>query len=387
MKSTVKTYAVLFLSVLIAGCALLPLGGPRGELTVVQVTDAGDLAITGDRNDRIILWGLEAQTSERLSSNGEWYSAAISANGRYIFWQERDRVTHLLDRDSGETTSKEIEHLVFGAAVSNDGRVVLADPEWSTWFLEDGELTHIRTSTYNGYRVGGQILTIEWARDGEYFLTSAIGSVGGLEKIPPFDEDPSDIGYANTTLWSATNLEPVYVWPRNVAKMHATISMDGSYLLSGCENAHGFVLDGPTGEKKHRLASLRFGVQTNPGADIGEGEWDDSDLIDAPEGFHEERSRDDILAMRFITNEHFLRINTYKPWAILYHVDDPLPKKYFHLGESPFPAVSEYRRHEASAAAPEGNVFVIGRHRGRGILVYEFDEEAMTFEQVWTPRR
>ena len=382
-----KAYLVLFVAFFLSGCALLPLGGPRGEVTVVQITDAGDFAITSDRNDRVILWDLENQTSERLTSNGDWYSAAISANGRYIFWQERDRVTHLVDRETGETTSKEVENLVFGAAVSNDGRVLVSDPYWSIWLIEDGAVTQIRGSEYRGYQAGQQILTMEWARDGERFLTSARGGIQDADELPPYQEDQGNVGFNNTTVWSAKTLEPEYVWTGNAAKAHASISLDGAYILSGCENAHGFVLDGPTGEKIQRLGSLRFGIRTNPDGGVGEGEWDDSGLIDPPEGFHEERSRDDILAMRFITEEHFLRINTHKPWVILYHVDDPLPKKYFPLGESPFPAVSEYRRHEASAAAPEGNVFVIGRHRGRGILVYEFDEEAMSFEQVWTPRR
>ncbi len=370
----------------LSGCTVLP-GGGGGEVSVVQITDAGDVAISGGRYDRVILWDLEEKTSERLTRNAEPYSAAISPNGRFVFWQERDGTTHLKDLETQEVAEQLIDYRVFGAAISNEGRVLVSDPHWSIRLIEEGQIETIRKSERPTYVVYGQILSLEWSRSGNYFLSAAFGEMVESKESPPFQERPDDHRFDNPVLWSAKTLEPEYVWAENSAKLHATLNLDGEYLLSGAENMPGYVIDGPTGEKKHRLASLRFGVQTNPGADIGEGEWDDSGLIDPPEGFLEERTSSPILAMRFITDEHFLRISTHKPWVILYHVDDPLPKKYFPLGESPFPAVSEYRRHEASAAAPEGNVFVIGRQRGRGILVYEFDEEAMTFEQVWTPRR
>lgn len=94
-------------------------------------------------------------------------------------------------------------------------------------------------------------------------------------------------------------------------------------------------------------------------------------------------SNEATIALKFIDAEHYLRLLTDSPYAVLFHIDNPLPLKYLFLGRNPFPAVSDYSRNAAIDSAPDAGVLVMGQREGSGIIVYKYHAEKKELEKVW----
>ena len=67
----------------------------------------------------------------------------------------------------------------------------------------------------------------------------------------------------------------------------------------------------------------------------------------------------------------------------MYNVNDPKPIKYLYLGNSPFPAVTDYSRDQSIDTSPKANILVMGKAYGNGILVYKFDPDKKTLRKIW----
>jgi len=93
------------------------------------------------------------------------------------------------------------------------------------------------------------------------------------------------------------------------------------------------------------------------------------------------------LAIKFIDPQHYLRFLTYSPYAVLFHIDNPLPLKYLYLGRDPLPAVRDYHRNAAMDTAPDAGILVMGQQYGGGIIVYRYDSETQELNKVWEEDR
>ena len=89
------------------------------------------------------------------------------------------------------------------------------------------------------------------------------------------------------------------------------------------------------------------------------------------------------VAIKFIDQQHYLRLLTDSPYAVLFHIDNPLPLKYLPLGRDPFPAVSDYSRNAAIDTAPDAGVLVMGQRDGSGIIVYQYHPDKQELEKIW----
>jgi hypothetical protein len=131
------------------------------------------------------------------------------------------------------------------------------------------------------------------------------------------------------------------------------------------------------------VASLYHGILKKNGSDDYE-KWtfDNTGLIPPPEDLNASVGGA-TLAIKFIDQHHYLRFLTYSPYAVLFHIDNPLPLKYLYLGRNPLPAVRDYVRNAAMDTAPEAGILVMGQQYGEGILVYRYDSERQELERVW----
>ncbi|WP_305046177.1 WD40 repeat domain-containing protein [Geoalkalibacter sp.] len=201
-----------------------------------------------------------------------------------------------------------------------------------------------------------------------------------IQETSPVNPEQIFSNYAGVVLWELPSGRPLFKLPGNSVKTNATLSPDGKYVVGGSENGIGFVWRTDTGEEVHRLASLFHGVWTKDTSDDPDKWYDKTGLIPTPSDLN---SREAILALRFIDAEHYLCFLTYSAYAVLYHIDSPLPLKYLFLGRDPLPAVRDYHRNAAMDTAPEAGILVMGQQYEDGIIVYRYDAETQELEKVW----
>ena len=387
----VQRRVVLFLSCLaflVSGCALLGPSPVKSGAYVVQISEDGRYVVSTHGGNRAIAWDITERRVLRLSGNANIYSATSAADGGY--WQDLDGGIRKLPH--GEWSHDAVELVVsaappvYGMRILDDRRILFATADWGLYLLDtSGAIEEIRPGTFSerGPQLG-KLFNLTLHPDGERFLTAGDG--GRFE--PGLDEyasEPRHPGFSQVTLWSLLDKKPERIFVGNSAKTHATLSPDGQYVVSGCENSQGLVWPLGEGDSSYRLSSLRYGVlrksedapESDPWKD---SEWDAEYLIDIPDSM--ERTGP-ILAMKFISDRYFLRFMTREPWVALHEVGNPWPVKYFHLGENPRPSLYHYSRNEAIATAPDTGLLVIAENRGPRLIGYQFDEDELTLTRKW----
>lgn len=379
------------LAFLVNGCALTGSVSVDSGGYVVHISDGGRYVVSTDGRNRATAWDIAESRALRLSRDANIYSASAGPDG--LYWQNLDDEIYKLpygewDHDAVEKVVNEAPP-VYGMRVLDDGRILFATADWGLYLIGvSGEIAEIRPGTF-GERFPrlGKLLNLNLHPDGEQFLTAGNGN----QFEPDLDEyalEPRHPGFSQVTLWSLSDKKPERIFVGNSAKTHATLSLDGQYVLSGCENQQAFVWDAATGEELSKLGSLRFGMPTGLSVDDVldspdlemDDLFDDSDLIPIPEAID---TRTDILAMKFISDRYFLQFIIYQPWAVLHEVGNPLPIRYFYLGEDPMPSVHHYGRNEAIATAPETGLLVVAENRGPRLIGYQFDEDELTLTRKW----
>ncbi len=354
---------------------------------VVSISPDSHHVVSSHGDKTTVVWDVSERRSNVVSRNANIYSGNAGRDG--LYWQDLDGVIYKLpyEKWGRESVESVIEDAppVYGMRVLDSGQVLFSTSDWGLYLLDlDGEAKEIRPGTFGeGYPQLGKLFNISVHPDGERFLTG-----GYSTRLDPdleeFDENPRHPGFTEVTLWSLSDKKPERIFVGNSAKTHATLSPDGQYVVSGCENSQGLVWATKFGEIDYRLGSPFHGVRKKYGYTDDDkgwvpGVWDDEGLIHPPEGF----DRDAILAVKFISEHHFLRFSTYSPWVMLYELGDPLPMKYFYLGDNPMPAVHHYGRNEAIATAPETGLLVIAENRGPRLIGYQFDEDELTLTRKW----
>jgi hypothetical protein len=233
----------------------------------------------------------------------------------------------------------------------------------------------------------GKLLNLTLADEGNLLLSAGRG-FDIPDNLPITDEGavrPEQMysDYAGVVLWELSSERPLFKLSGNSAKTNATLSPDGQYVVSGCENSRVYVWNAKTGKRVLEVASLHFGIlNKNNSDDYEKWTFDDAGLISPPEDLNASVGGA-TLAIKFIDQHHYLRFLTNSPYAVLFHVDNPLPLKYLYLGRDPLPAVRDYHRNAAMDTAPAAGIVVMGQQYGSGIIVYRYDAETQALDKVW----
>ena len=353
---------------------------------VVSVSAGGRYAVSSHQDSRLILWDIENRSSQMLADNANIYSAYFVKGREIIVWQDLDNFVYIQNLDAEIIES--FKHFpTYGHVLSTDlGRYVASDATWNIFFGHGDHAQPIKQDGNSPSFLGtGKLMSLSLSPDAQILLSSGSGldtrDKKPIQETLPVKPEQIFSNYAGVVVWELPSGRPLFKLPGNSAKTTATLSPDGKYVVGGSENGIGFVWRTDTGEEVHRLASLFHGIWTKDTSDDPDKWYDNTGLIPAPSDLNSKQTA--ILALRFIDKQHYLRFLTYSPYAVLYHIDNPLPLKYLYLGRDPLPAVRDYHRNAAMDTAPDAGILVMGQQYGGGIIVYKYDSEYQELEKVW----
>ena len=380
--------AVIVLILLISGCE-----SGNSSVMVASVSSDGQYAVSAHRDNQIILWDIEGQTSKSVSDNANIYSAYFVHGSSVFIWQDLSGLVSI-EKITENGATKALRQFEakdsYGQVMSSDLEThVYSDKQWR---LMKGQEKLKWDGDSPGFLGIGKILNLSISPDGSRLVSFGDGSPPEqeIEASPgdAVDHERRMSRYAGTVIWDLNSVEPVAKLPGNSAKTNGTISPDGNYVVSVDENAKGFVWDARTGEEEYRLANLRFGKYIG-GHDAGSAEnWDDSgNHLEWPGDFPGEFRGGSKLAVKFVSDSEFVVFHTYSHYVTFYQLGDPHARKVLDLGSRPHPSTGAYLRNASIASAPEAGILVTGQQNGNGINVYQFDEETKELEKIWTPRR
>jgi len=347
-----------------------------GVVMAIGVSPDGHYAVTSHLDNQLRLWDLRIKEQSTLSRNANIYSASFVSDSGVFIWQDTDDLVHV-QRVDGEVL-KQFKHApTYGHVMSPDLKwYASADIDWAIHVRNGSDVALLKAGDDRDFIGAGKVLNLSLTDT--YLVSSGFSS---YTSNPPSLEDDAKNHYQltrDTVLWSLVNLEPIAKLPGNSAKTHATLSPDGQWVVSGDEG--GRVLVWSTSDATEPFltaASLFHGLPVDRTAEVWE--WDRSQLIEAPD-----EARAGTVALKFIHHSrYYLRFGYNSHYAALFEVDNPWPLKYFDLGQRPFPATDQFSRNLAIDTAPEAGILVMGQRDGAGILVYQFDPEALTLERVW----
>jgi len=355
---------------------------------VVSVSADGRYAVSSHQDNRLILWDIENRTKEVIAENANIYSAYF-VKGRELFvWQDLDDVVYFQNFNR-EIINYFKNFSTYGHVLSADlKRYIASDANWNI-FSGYGENLHPikQDGTSPSFYGTGKLLNLTLSADAEFLLSSGSGldtrDNKSIQKASPIDPEQIFSNYAGVVVWDLPSGRPLFKLAGNSVKTNATFSPDGQYVVSGCENSRVYVWNAKTGDLNCEVASLYHGILKKNGSDDYE-KWtfDNTGLIPPPEDLNASVGGA-TLAIKFIDQHHYLRFLTYSPYAVLFHIDNPLPLKYLYLGRNPLPAVRDYVRNAAIDTAPDAGILVMGQQYGDGILVYRYDSERQELERVW----
>ena len=364
-------------------------GGPA---VVVSVSSDGRFALSSHLDNRIVLWNLERKEKFLVSEDANIYSAYFVRGAELFLWQGLDDVVHVQGVNKEEFDS--FPHFpTYGHVLSADLKhYVSCDADWNLFYDSGDAMKHVKQDGGSPSFLGqGKLLNLTLADEGNLLLSAGRGfdipdnlPITAEGAVRP-EQTYSD--YAGVVLWDLSSGRPLFKFPGNSAKTNATLSPNGQYVVSGCEGGSSFVWEASSGKLLHEDASLYHGIlNKNDSDDYENWTFDDTGLIPPPNDLNASVGGA-TLAIKFIDPQHYLRFLTYSPYAVLFHIDNPLPLKYLYLGRDPLPAVRDYHRNAAMDTAPDAGILVMGQQYGGGIIVYRYDSETQELNKVWEEDR
>lgn len=359
---------------------------PDKGAMVVSLSSDGRYAVSSHLDKRLVLWDLQRREKVVVFENVNVYSAFFVPTKDVFIWQDLSGYVHFYGIDGKEI--KSFHHFsTYGHLVTPDlENYISCDLNWNIYLGYGDSLIPMKKDGNSPNFFTGKLLNMSLTRDGRYLLTAGDSGLGYSDDLPIQNissVNPQQISsnYGGVFLWNLSARKPQMQFPGHVVKTTAILSPDAEYVVSGDENGRGFVRTAYTGKTHVRLASLHHGVLNKNGSnDYEKWTYDKTGLIPTPSDLE---SNEAILAFRFIGPQHYLRFLTYSPYAVLYHIDNPLPLKYLPLGREPFPATSDYSRNAAMDTAPEAGILVMGQRDGGGIIMYKYDSVKMKLEKIW----
>jgi len=349
----------------------------------VSVSSDGRYVVSSHQDGRLYVWDLDQRDRTLITEQANIYSAYFVPNRHAFMWQELDRTVRVQDPSGEVLTSFSVAHDTYGHLISRDLETyVSTDDGWGIHIGHGAGMQTLKAHNPGNFRGFGKPFNLSVSESRLLLLSAGDGAPSyGASEYFSFERQ-REIGFKQfdgVTLWSLETLEPIAKLPGNTAKTHATLSPDGQWVVSGDENGIGLYWNTNKPDMRYRMASYFHGLFLGTHEAGDPRNRDRSGLIPVPDGVTETT-----VAVKFIhESRYYLRFGYNSHYAALFEVDNPWPLKYLDLGTRPFPATDQFSRNLAIDTAPEAGVLVMGQRDGPGILVYQFDPEALTLERVW----
>ncbi len=370
-----------------------------GLVMVTSVSSDGNYAITTDLSRKAILWNLKGHTKKILDHKANIYSAYFIKNSNNFMWQHDSNNEVMVENTSGKVIKKFNPGFpTYGQVMSTDLRnYVAGDEDWQLYLMNNNQIQKIKLDK-GGFLGGQKLQNIALTSDGQYFITSGLGSDKEYEKRHPLAKGPNSLTgnydptqkvsfHEEPILWDIATGHPIRNYLGNDGKTFATISPDGKYIVAGDEDTWGYVWQANSAEKLFQLWPIWSGKPLGKNLKTGLYEYDASQLkIMPPKDFRQSDGMklSDIFSLKFIDQTHYLRFTTYVPnYAILYSITNPKPLKYLPLGNYPKISVDDYTRDQSIDTSPQAHVLVTGKINQGGILVYKYDPTTQVLTKVW----
>ncbi|WP_253483234.1 hypothetical protein [Natronocella acetinitrilica] len=358
---------------------------PGSPVVTVGVTSSGDYAVSTHRDGTLTIWDLQTGDSKTQADNANIYSAFVSDDDAFFMWQDFHGEVFIQNFD-GELLEQFKGFHAYGHVITKGRDIYLAvDENWNVFRREHDKVEAVkRDGNSPGFRGIGKLLNLAIHEETCLLLTAGDGTDREEMSTPVKNPPPVFSNYAGVVLWNFCENEPKYKLPGNAAKTYATLSPDGTHVVSVDENGLSFVWRTDSGELAYRVSRIGTGVFVG-GHEMGSPKNRDTSGMrlhypdDFPEGFYGHS----MVAVQFISETEYLVFHTRQPFAVLYELGDPFAHAILPLGDDPFPSVSSYARNASIATAPEANLLVTGQRDGGGINVYRYDPDTRTLELDW----
>ena len=384
----------------------------RSRATNVSISSDGSYVVSSHEGHYLVLWDLKNKTKKILNQNTRYYTAHFIKHSHTYVWQTKDNVLHFHDMDNKVEQTIPLDFPVFGMVDTKNGLVV-SDELWRLYLVKNNEVIMFKNGS-SGVESNGKLLTMSTDDKGRYLLTSGIASYDGefdlsdkksmMKTIKLVDKNwRKKYYFSKVILWDMKTLKPIRKLRGHASHTVGVIQPSGQYLVSGDSNIRGYLWNLKLKKLVFRLDSLWYGKRVAINKEGSGYTWDDTGLIKPPKDFrrcYAPKScvkKSSINALKFIAKDQYLRFTTGVPYAILYDLLEPKPKKYFSLRTKPKVFVYGYGTEQSIDTAPEAGILVMtqtgnpapNEQKGVnyfGINVFKYDRAKQTLKLIWSPK-
>jgi len=370
------------------------------KIMLLSVSRDGKYALSTDDFNTAILWDLKKHTQKTLDNYANIYSAYFLKDSQHYMWQDWDNVVHIENLNGQEIKNFKIDYEVYGHVMTTDLQHYFYSDSHHDLYKGYGEQRKL-VLDMNGESGGIQLLNLSLDENEEKLLSSGSGSPG-LDNIPleagTSAEEAGIEAMRNypllkgIVLWDVKSGKPTKKLaandPGHRGKIYATISPNGKMAISGCNQRFAYVWDLKSG-KYSSLYNLNYGkfLGLLPGYEDKptKEQWDRVGLLPIPEDYTgSKESRTFPLILKYIDmNGHYLRIDEYSKYAVLYHESDPKPLKYLKFDSLSQHVDHSLKRNQAIDSSPQANILVMAKEFRRGIIIYKYNPESLTLKKEW----
>ncbi|WP_048306093.1 WD40 repeat domain-containing protein [Halomonas sp. PR-M31] len=371
------------------------LGGRLEEVMVLGVSSDGRYAISTHKSKHLVLWDLQQQSREILSTNANIYSAYFIHDRNAFLWQDLDNQVRVQTVDGD--VLQQFDHFPTYGHVRDTSleHYIASDDEWNLFHGHGEAMQPIKQDgTVPSFMGVGKLFSLSLSEEKGLLVSAGSSNDEDFDpkEIPPILDNQLFSNYGGVILWDIETLEPVAQLPGNNVKVDAAISPDGQWVVTGDENTIGLYWNTDQLEQRNYMASYYNGIFLEDSLyDLDDPrKFDKSGLIPVPMADKPDRWGDRHLttnttvALAFINDsQEFLRFGYRSHWVALFEAGNPWPQKYFDLGDDPYPSTASYLRSLSIATSPQAKVLVTGHRYDGGITVYRYDPNVRTLTKEW----
>jgi WD40 repeat protein/serine/threonine protein kinase len=303
--STVQTRRTLAEAAYAPGTRRVFTGGHTDRVTSLAYRPDGKLAISGARDNLLILWDVETgQIIRQLEGHTDWvWDVAFSPDGTQALSASQDKTLILWDIQTGQIVRRFEGHndAVRSLAFSSDGSQALSgstDKTLILWDVMTGESIRQFASDSQVYAVafsqngftalsGGDssVITLWNVQAGEPLIRLGADGNGHTSQIWGVAYTPDEQAIVSASddgtliLWSFETAQPLRRFQGHNSRVTSLdLSPDGSMVVSGSEDNSVIVWDTTTAAVLHRFSghnTLVYDVAFSPdGRQVMSASWD-----------------------------------------------------------------------------------------------------------------
>lgn len=320
-------------------------------INVVSLSSDGHYAISANQLHQAILWNLSNHKfrllSEQVNPNSVYF---IKDSDRFIWQTLSDNDVHLQNVQSDLLLSFHVEPL-YAQVMSQFMRHYFAS-------YPDGHITY-------GFEQHMKIIQPSSVKASHHILLTM-----NMPKHLVLSYSTSQPHYlkprGDLTLWDSHSGHLLHRFAIPQLISATALSPNGDYILADDRHGHLTIWSTATYKQTYRFAQL------------------DKSSLKPPKYFDiSALKKEKIYSLCFVSDDYFLEIPMYQPYAILYKLGNPNPIKYYYLGRKPL-VVQNDEGVRAVSSSWEGHLLLMTiDSKQSGLVEYRFNPRSLALKKVW----